>query len=332
VSFIWPWALGLLLVIPLLAGLYAWMQTRRRKYALRYASVSLVREAVGPGPGVRRHIPAVLYLTAVAAMVFALARPEATLSLPQSRGIVILAIDVSGSMLATDVQPDRMEATKRAVRQFVEKQPRGVQIGVVAFSDFGALVQAPTRERKPVLDAINRLRPQRGTNMGGGLAAALDAIYALSDANLPTPVRQPSARSVPPAGSDTPPASVILLSDGQSNTGPPVQRIAEEAAANGIRVYTVGIGTPEGTILQISGRSVFTRLDEEALRQVADITDGRYLSAQDERELEAVYDELARERTFEEEKTEVTFAFAGAAMLLSVIGGALSLLWFNRLP
>src|SRR5688572_20179251 len=243
-SFIWPQALVLLLIVPLLAGLYIQMQKRRRRYALQYASVSLVAQAVGTGPGVRRHIPAALYLLALTAMVIALARPQATIPVPSNTGTVILAIDVSGSMLAEDVEPNRMEATKAAVKEFIEKQPSGVKVGIVSFSDFGALVAPPSRERKPTLDALARLRPQRGTNIGGGLQVALDAIYEDNLDAPPTPT--PATGSAPgatPADRNLA-ASIVLLSDGQSNTGPPVEQVAEEATAAGIKVYTIGIGTP----------------------------------------------------------------------------------------
>jgi Ca-activated chloride channel family protein len=332
VSFEWPWALALLLVLPGIVGLYVWMQTRRRRYALRYASVSLVQQAVGKGPGVRRHIPAALYLLAMAALIIALARPQATIPVPSNSGTIILSIDVSGSMFAEDVEPNRMEATKVAAREFVEKQPEGVKIGVVSFSDFGALVAPPSEERKQALEAISRLRPQRGTNIGAGLAVALDAIYEDQADGAPAVTNDPAAARTPQEGIDTPPASIVLVSDGQSNTGPDPLEIANEAAKAGIKVYTVGIGTPEGTVLQIQGRNVFTRLDETTLRGMAEATGGRYFNAQDEGDLREIYDDLSRERVFEDKETEVTFAFAAAALVLSLAAGTLGLVWFNRLP
>jgi Ca-activated chloride channel family protein len=331
VTFEWPWALLLLLALPVLAGLYIWMQTRRRKYALRYASVSLVQQAVGRGPGMKRHVPAALYMLAIGALIIGLARPQATIPVPSNTGTILLSIDVSGSMFAEDVEPNRMEATKTAVREFVENQPEGVKIGVVSFSDFGALVAPPSEERKQALEAISRLRPQRGTNIGAGLSVALDAIYEdqsdgepiVTNDPVPTPTR---------AAQDTPPASIVLLSDGQSNTGPDPLDIAAEAREAGIKVYTVGIGTPEGTVLQIQGRNVFTRLDETTLVAMAELTGGKYFNAQDEGDLREIYDDLSRERVFEEEETEITFAFAGAALVLSMLAGGPGLVWFNRLP
>ena len=343
-SFMWPQVLLALVLVPLLAAAYVWMQRRRRRYAVRYASLSLVRDALGKGPGIRRHIPAGVYLLALAAMIVALARPQAPVKVPHNTGTVVLSIDVSGSMQATDVKPNRMEATKEAARGFVRQQPRGVKIGIVSFSDFGALVQSPTRDKDLVLKAIDRLRPQRGTNIGSGLQVALDAVFEGSDTPRPTPAadpggasgRPPDQRPTPDSAAQQdgkkPPASIVLVSDGESNVGPPPLEVAQEAVKGGIKVYTVGIGTKEGSVLRIQGRSVFTRLDEDTMKGIAELTGGRYLSAQSEEELARVYDELARERQFEDEKTEVTFIVTAAALVLSMIGGFLSLLWFNRLP
>ncbi|MGD9894828.1 MAG: VWA domain-containing protein [Dehalococcoidia bacterium] len=329
-TFLMPQALLVLLLVPVLLAVYILMQRRRRRYALRYASVSLVREAVGPGPGIRRHIPPALFLLAVAAMGVALARPEMTMAVPQETGTVILSVDVSGSMQATDVAPNRMEATKEAVRNFVREQPKGVEIGVVSFSDSAALVQAPTTDKDDVLRAIDRLQPQAGTNIGSGLQTALDAIDRGVDAppSTATPTPAPAAQSA-----DEPPtATVVLISDGESNIGPDPVEVAEAAAAAGVRVYTVGIGTPQGVRLSIRGQSILTRLDEPTLREMAETTGGQYLSAQDESELMQVYDDLARNQSTEEETVEVTFLAAAGALMLSLVGGALSLLWFNRLP
>ena len=341
-SFIWPQALFALIAIPVLIAVYVWMQRRRARYAVRFASVGLVRQAIGKGPGIRRHIPAAIYLLALTGMIVALARPQAPVQVPHNTGTVMLVIDVSGSMQATDVKPNRMEATKSAAQLFVERQPRGVKIGVVSFSDFGALVQAPTRDKELVQKAIDRLKPQRGTNIGGGLQTAIDALYEGSDAPQPAPAparpgtaTRPGATPQPTTterDGKAPPASIVLVSDGESNVGPPPLEVAQQAVKAGVKIYTIGIGTREGVNLNIQGRRVFTRLDEDSLRGMADLSGGRYLSAQNESELRSVYDELAREREFEKEKTEVTFGFTAGALILSLIGGVLSLLWFNRLP
>ncbi|HXH21940.1 MAG TPA: VWA domain-containing protein [Dehalococcoidia bacterium] len=345
----WPWsidsfglqapeALVFLLLLPVVVGAYVLMQLSRRKYAVRYASVSLLREAVGKGPGIRRHIPAALYLVALGAMIFALSRPKGIVENAFDTGTVILAIDVSGSMWAEDVAPNRMEATKAAVKEFVKKQPKGVEIGIVSFSDFGILSQAPTRDKRAVNKAVDRLQPQRGTNIGGGLQAALDAIYEGADTPRPgaqnrSPFAPVQPTPVRPAASGAPPAAtIVLLSDGQSNTGPSPLAVAEEAVAAGIKVFTIGIGTPQGTVLRIQGRNVFTRLDEETLQAIADATGGKYLSAQDEKQLANVYDELARERQSEPQERDLTYYVTGVALLFSLVAGGFSLAWFNRLP
>jgi Ca-activated chloride channel family protein len=160
------------------------------------------------------------------------------------------------------------------------------------------------------------------------LLAASDAPQTTTaNSRAPTPTATPSG-----SASKTPPASIVLMSDGQSNTGPDPLDIAQKAIEMGVKVYTIGIGTPQGTVLQIQGRSILTRLDEDTLREVADQTGGRYFNAQDNEDLKQIYDELARSRDFKDEDTEVTFAFAGAALLFSMVAGALGLLWFNRLP
>jgi Ca-activated chloride channel family protein len=348
----WPWSIDhfsfqapqaffFLLLLPIIAGLYVIMQMQRQRYAVRYASVSLLREAVGAGPGVRRHIPAALYLCALAAMVVAMARPKGVVDNSVDTGTVILAIDVSGSMWADDVSPNRMEATKKAAKAFVDKEPKGVQIGIVSFSDFGILSQAPTTDKNAVNKAIARLQPQRGTNIGGGLQAALDAIYEGSDTPRPAnsqaqspfaPV-QPTPTPSSSAGSSQPPAAtIVLVSDGQSNTGPPPLKVADEAVAAGIKVYTVGIGTPEGTVVRIQGRSQFTRLDEETLRGIADATGGKYLNAQTDKDLAKVYDDLARQRQTQPESRDLTYYLTGIALIFSLVAGGFSLAWFNRLP
>ena len=252
--------------------------------------------------------------------------------MPSNTGTIILSIDVSGSMFAEDVEPNRMEATKEAAREFVENQPEGVKIGVVSFSDFGALVAPPSDDRKQALEAISRLRPQRGTNIGAGLQVALDAIYEDQSDGDPRGDQRPGADAGAARSWNMPPASIVLVSDGQSNTGPDPLEIAAEAQEAGIKVYTVGIGTPEGTVLQIQGRNVFTRLDETTLQGMAELTGGRYFNAQDEGDLRQIYDELSRERVFEDKETEITFAFAAAALVLSMLAGGLGLVWFNRLP
>lgn len=335
-QFLWPSMLWLLLLIPALVAAYVLAQRRRQRYALRYASLSLVREAVGRGPGIRRHIPPALFLTGVAVMLVALARPVSVVTLPAQEGTVILTMDVSGSMRADDLKPTRLDASKAAARAFVEKQPQGVQIGVVSFSDNAFVVQAPTDDKEAVIAAINRLTFQRGTAIGRGLLTSRDAIFEESDPEFsfsqpitdatPTPTPTPLPRGV------YEPAVVVLLTDGESNQGPPPLTIVDQIAARGIRVYTVGIGSVEGTVLRVQGRAIRTRLDEKMLQAVAEATDGAYFNATTEKDLQVIYQNLSTQLVFRKQQSEVTAVFTALAAAVSLIGGVLSLLWFNRLP
>lgn len=342
-QFIWPGALWALILVPVLIALYLLVQRRRRKYALRYASLTLVRDALDKGPGIKRHIPPALFILAVAAMLLALARPQSVVTLPSEEGTVILAIDVSGSMQAEDVRPNRMEAAKSAAMTFVDKQSASARIGVVSFTDNAAIVQAPTDDKEAVKAAISRLRPQRGTAIGRGILTSLEAIFENSDLDFPVQPAQPApgSRATPapatPKATPVPegyfaPATVVLLTDGENNVFPPPLAVIQEAIDRGIRVYTIGLGSPEGTILRIQGRQIRTRLDEATLRQVAELTHAEYYLASNEAELEKVYSNLSTTLVLRTEKTEITFAFTALAAALSVLAAAFSLLWFQRLP
>ncbi len=337
-EFQWPVMLWGLLLIPVLIVFYVLVQRRRQRYALRYASLSLVRDALGRGPGWRRHLPAALFLLGLAAMLFALARPTSVVTIPTQEGTVILTIDVSGSMRADDLKPDRLTAAKEAARAFVAKQPPGVRLGVVSFSDNAFLVQAPTTDKEAVLAAINRLTPQRGTAIGSALLASLDALFeeAGIEGTVPLAPGQPAPTPTP---TPTPlpkgvyePAIIVLLTDGESNRGPRPLEVVERVAARGVRVYTVGVGSVEGTILRTAGRAMRVRLDEETLKAIAQATDGTYFNASTESDLRAIYENLSTHLVFRKTATEITALFTAAAALLSLLAGTLSLLWFNRLP
>jgi Ca-activated chloride channel homolog len=333
-EFLWPFMLLFLLLVPVIMILYILAQRRRQRYALRYASLSLVKEALGRGPGRRRHIPPALFIASLAVMLFALARPATSVTLPSNEGTVILTMDVSGSMRAEDMKPNRLAAAKAAARAFVEKQPQGVKVGVVSFSDNAFVVQAPTSDKQAVIGAINRLTTQRGTAIGSALLTSLDAIF--EDANAeggangstaePTPTPTPLPQGV------YEPAIVVLLTDGESNRGPRPMEVVDRLAARGIRVYTIGVGSVQGTVLSTQGRSMRVRLDEEVLKRIAEATNGAYYNASTEKDLKAIYDNLSTHLVFRKQQTEVTAIFTGVAVALSLIGGMLSLLWFNRLP
>ena len=343
-TFIWPTALLLLVVVAGLAVLYVLAQRRRNRYALRYANLSLVREAIGKGPGWRRHVPPVLFILALVFMAIAVARPQAVVAVPSQEGTVILAIDVSGSMLAEDMKPNRMEAAKAAARAFVDKQSESVKIGVVSFSGDASIVQSPTTDKTLVIAAINRLRPQRATAIGRAILVSLDAIEESqgSEADLPSSIlqqgQQPGATPRPTA---TPPAylvgqhssaSIVLMSDGQNNQFPPPLDVIDQAVSRGVRVYTIGLGSAAGAVVRLQGRAVRTALDETTLRKIAEVTDAQYFNANTEADLRTVYENLTTQLVVRNEKTELTAYATLAAAILAVFAGAFSLLWFNRLP
>jgi Ca-activated chloride channel family protein len=327
--------LWLLLLVPALVIVYILLQRRRQKYAVRYASLSLVKDALGRGPGLRRHVPPILFLVGLAVMIVALARPATTVVLPSQQGTVILTLDISGSMRAEDMQPNRLGAAKAAARAFVEKQPKNVRIGIVAFSTTSALVQAPTKDRDQVMAAITRLATQRGTAVGNGILTSLRAIFAESEPEISSSLfdsfaEPESLPDVAEPGSYSN-AVIVLLSDGQSNRGPDPLDMADRAAKVGVRIYTVGLGSPEGVIMNFWGRSIRVRLDEEALKSIARKTDGGYFKADNETDLRTIYETLSTKFVSQREKTEITAFFTAAAAVVLLVAVLLAMLWFRRI-
>ncbi len=334
-EFIWPSLLFLLLLIPLLAGLYSWMDRRRRQNTDPYGSLGFGQATDRADPGRRRHIPLALFLVGLSILIVALARPQAVVSLPRQEGTVILAFDVSGSMAAEDLEPSRIEAAKTAARQFVERQPTSVQIGVVVFSDSGFTVQAPTNDEEAILASINRLVPQRGTSLAYGILVALNTIAsdgAQPPAQLSDLTLEPTLTPTPVPRGTYEPVVIILLTDGENNAPPDPIEAARLAADRGVRVYTVGIGSQAGATLTIEGFNVLTQLNEELLIQISEITGGAYFNAVTEQELQAIYENIDPQLIVKPSKMEITSIFAGASIVILMLGGTLSLLWFSRLP
>lgn len=334
-TFTWPAMLALLVAIPAGAWLYRTLEHRRRQRLGALSGLGLGEVDARRRSRLRTRIPPVLFLLGLAVMTVALARPQATLALPQQEGIVILAFDVSGSMAATDLAPTRMAAAKAAATDFVQRQPSSVAIGVVAFSDAGLAVQAPTNDQATVLAAINRLAPQRGTSLGQGMLASLNAI-AVAEAGASvdyytnrSPGPSPSPSPVP-AGSHTS-AVVVLLTDGENNEAPDPTTAAGTAADQGIRIDTVGIGSPGGATLDLNGFRVHTQLNEALLQQVAQVTGGTYYSADSAPDLLSIYDSLDPRLLIKPQMIEVTGILAGVSLLLLTAGGVTSLAWLGRL-
>ena len=328
-TFLWPNALLLLLLVPLAVWRYRVWQRRRAQRLANYAALGM---AAAPG-GRRRLVPMLFFLSGLTLLLLALARPQATVSLPRVEGTVILAFDVSGSMNATDLLPTRMEAAKTVARAFVSQQPSTVKIGVVAFSDGGLAVQAPTNDQAAVLAAIGRIAPQRGTAVGQGILAALNAL-SVAAGDTPVPRRYSTLPQVTPEPSRLAPgsAAIVLLTDGENNATPDPRTVAQTAAERGVRIYPVGIGSAAGTTLKVNGFTVFTQLDEAALQQVAQISNGSYFNVQDQDGLRAVYQGLAEQLVVKPERLELTALLAGFGGLLLLVGGLCSLWWFGRLP
>jgi Ca-activated chloride channel homolog len=334
-TFIWPVMLLSFLLLPLFVLFYVWQQRRRQRIAAQFASLGLAQTGAGGRRGLLRHIPPALFLAAFALLLFSLSRPQAAFQLPRIEGTVILLFDVSGSMAAEDLQPNRIEAAKIVAQDFVLRQPPTVQIGVVAFSNNGFAVQPPTNDQDAILAAIQRLTPQLGTSLGQGIYASLNTIDPVEAMGRQRGVEEeedtvPTPLPVPP-GSDNS-ALIIMLTDGENLEAPDPLEAAQAAADRGVRIFPVGIGSAAGTILEINGFTVHTRLDEETLRQIAALTDGEYFNAQNEAELGAVYENIRPQLVIRPENTEVTSVFAGAGILALLAGGLFSLLWFSRLP
>ncbi|HTT11638.1 MAG TPA: VWA domain-containing protein [Burkholderiaceae bacterium] len=348
-SFLWPEFLWSALLLPALVAVYILVLRRKKKLALHYASLSLVKEALGSGNRIRRHIPPALLLTAIALLVVAVGRPVAVITLPTQQETIILAMDVSGSMRAKDVEPNRLAAAQNAARAFVNEQPRYVRIGVVSFAATASLVQAPTLSREDVLAAIDRFQLQRGTATGSGILVALatlfpdggfdvsTAIYGREAAIRGTPLdaapkkERDKADVRPVAPGSYTSAAIILLSDGQRTTGPDPIEAAKRAAERGVRIFTVGIGTVDGEVIGFEGWSFRAQLDEETLRAVANITQAEYFYAGNAADLKKVYQSLHSRVVLQTKETEITAFFAAAGAALAVVAALLSLLWFNRI-
>jgi Ca-activated chloride channel family protein len=316
--------------------LYFRSQRQRRDLAARYGSFGVANVATTNSVGMRRHIPAFIFIIAITILLVSVARPQAKVSLPKLDGTVILTFDVSGSMAADDVKPTRMEVAKAAATEFVKKQPSNVLIGVVAFSDGGLSVQPPTNDRAQTLETIYRLVPQRGTSLGNGILVALNTI-AVSAGDPPflktTSTSAPSTATPATTPTGWYPSSVIaVFSDGENNQNPDPTNVADIAVDLGVRIYTIGVGTTAGTTLKAEGFTVFTQMDEALLQGISTTTGGVYYNAANKEDFSHIYGDLKPKLSIKTENIEVTSLFAGAGILFFLVAGALSLLWFGRVP
>jgi Ca-activated chloride channel family protein len=347
-SFLAPQLLWLLLAVPALVATYVLLLRRKKRAAVRYASLGLVKEALGPSQRVRRHIPPLLFLCAVTAVLVAVARPTAIITLPSEQRTVVLAIDVSLSMRSNDVEPSRIAAAQEAAKAFIQDQPSDVRIGIVSFAGTALLVQAPTQNREDLIGAIDRLELQRHTAIGSGLIMALATLFPDAGIDLESMIFGAGSRDARrgvaidksgkseaktftpvPAGSYAS-GAIILLSDGRRTTGPDPLDAAKMAAERGVRVFTVGLGSAQGGTAGFEGWSIYMRFDEETLKAIADVTKGTYFSASSAPELKKIYQELNARFMMEKKETEVSALFTAIAAVLALAAAALSVLWFTR--
>ena len=344
-KFIWPEFLWLLVLAPLLVALYLWVLRRKQLGAIRYPSLGLVRPAMAPGGVWRRHQPPAVFLLGLVAAILAAARPSALLTLPSHERIIILAIDVSLSMRASDVLPTRLAAAKEAAKSFVQELPSDVRVGIVSFAGTAALVQAPTRDRDDLVAAIERLQLDRQTAIGSGIIVSLATLFPDHGIDLEplvlgrrwgpsavvkVPEKKAEKKFDPVEPGSNPSKAIILLTDGRRTTGPHPNDAARMAAERGVKVFTVGFGTAAGAQVPIEGYSIYMAFDEETLKAVADLTRAEYFHASSGDELKKVYNTLSSRIVLNKEHTEIAMLLAALSAALLLVSGALSLLWTNR--
>jgi len=355
--FIWPELLWLLLIIPVLVMGYIRALRRKRTEAVLYSSLQLIRPALGPGNKFRRHIPPALLLLAISLVIFGTARPSARITLPADYLTLVLAMDVSRSMLAEDVPPSRIVAAQQAAKSFLQELPDHVRVAIVSFAGNAQLVQGVTDQKEALMTAIDNFQLQRGTATGSGLLVALNTLMPESAVDLetvlygaefksgslvaqgsaltgraldqrPAPAAADAAKTMP-VGSYTA-GAVILLSDGRRTIGPDPVEVAKWAASKGVRVYTVAFGTPNGFIPGLEGFSFYARVDEESLQKVAETTGGEFFRATNANELATIYQHLSSKFTLERRDTEITALLAALAGVLALLAMGLSMRWFRR--
>jgi Ca-activated chloride channel family protein len=324
-TFAWPLALCGLAVVALALVGYLIAQRRRRRYVVRFTNFDLLENVVSATPRWRRHIPAALGLLALTALVIGLARPQMAVAVAREEATVILAMDSSGSMTATDVAPDRMTAAREAASSFVDDLPDGFRVGVVSFSDQADVVVPPTSDRQEATDALGALIADNGTALGDAIARSVDLGVTSLD------------QTIAATQEDDKPLAIVVLSDGANTTGDytPLEA-AQKAADAKIPVFTVAFGTENGTVEGPDGfggtRTIRVPPDPTTLREVAETTGGQFFEAADEAALRSVYSEIGSQVGVDHEQKELTVAFTAAGALLLLLGGLLSTLWFGRIP
>jgi Ca-activated chloride channel homolog len=326
-NLIWPGFLILLGLIPILVGIYIWMLRRKRRYVVHYSSLSLIRAALPQQSQFKRHFPFALFLVALLSLIVALGRPTTTTTVPAGRATVILSIDISRSMLQTDIRPSRLQAAEQAALSFVQSRANNTQIGVVVFAGFAQLVQPPTTDQEALMTVIDSLTTGRGTAIGSGIIESLNAIAELNNDVAPVELGAAEQPDPVPAGTYVPDI-IVVLTDGVTTTGPEPLMAAQLAADRGVRVFTIGFGTEAGSSGLFGGGGGFRRgLDEPTLIQIAEITGGEYYTAASAGELQKVFNELPTYLITREEIVEISVLFAAIGAYLAIMAVALALFW-----
>lgn len=315
-SFFAPDRLWLLLAVAGLAALYVWaFRRKRRRYGMRFSNLALLDKVAPRGPGWRRHLPAIAFVAMLCVLVLAFARPAAATKVPRERATVLIALDVSNSMAATDVEPDRLEAAKAAALAFVERLPERFNVGLVAFDGAASVVVAPTTDHQAIDNGISSLQTGPATAIGEAVFSSLEAI-ATFDAQ---------------AGTNPPPSRIVLLSDGANTAGRSPEQAAEAALAAHIAVSTIAYGTPEGTV-EVNGTLIPVPVDGPALERLARTTNGAYYEAASGKELQKVYQDIGSSVGFRTIRREVSVWFIGFGLLAAFGTAVASLTWSSRLP
>ncbi|GLW66374.1 membrane protein [Actinomadura rubrobrunea] len=315
-TFLSPERLWLLTLIPLLAAAYAAMQLRRRRHTVRFTNLALLSQVAPRRPGWRRHVAAALFLSMILLMVIGFARPATGVKVPRDRATVMVAIDVSLSMMARDVNPSRFEAAKAAAKKFIRDLPARFNVGVVGFAGSANLVAAPSTDRQAAIASIDQLVMAKRTAIGEAVFTSLQAVRSF-DAQA--------------SQGDPPPAHIVLLSDGDNTTGRSVPEAVDAARASHIPVSTIAFGTPYGTV-DIEGETTSVSVNKETLRMLAEGTEGKPYEAADADQLSDVYANIGSSLGWKIEHRDVSARFTGLALLFALAAGGASLVWFNRLP
>ena len=343
-TFLWPNMLWLLLLTPVLVAVYFWLLKRRKKVALRFPHLELLKLA-DHQHRYRRHIPAALLLVAFLLLIFAMSRPVAVVTLASRGGTIIMAMDVSGSMRANDVVPNRISASQIAAKAFIDKRAQPIKIGIVGFSGSAFLVQPPTTDTVALDQAIDSLRPQFTTAIGAAVVTSLQTIFPQVNVGLMVPgfggeqftsgsldqhPKPPPAPPTPVTPGSYKSAAIVLMTDGRNTSGPDPIDTARVAANLGVRIYTIGFGTANGQMLSFYGRAIRAMLDEDTLKRMASITGAEYFHATSATELTKIYQQLTTKLQADKEETEISVFFVAAATMLAALSTVLSILWYRK--